>query len=100
MKSGYKIAWTDNALSELKATYKYLEENWTEREIKNLSIEIERTIKLISNDPKIFPISNKKKIRKVVVKKLNTLYYRENKENFVEILSFFSNRQNPKRKKI
>jgi len=100
MKSGYKIAWTDNALSELKATYKYLEENWTEREMKNLSIEIERTIKLISNNPKIFPTSNKKKIRKVVVKKLNTLYYRENKENFVEILSFFSNRQNPKRREI
>jgi len=100
MKSGYKIAWTDNALSELKATYKYLEENWTEREMKNLSIEIERTIKLISNDPKIFPISNKKKIRKAVVKKLNTLYYRENKENLVEILSFFSNRQNPKRREI
>ncbi len=30
MKSGYKIEWTDNALSELRNTYKYLEDNWTE----------------------------------------------------------------------
>ena len=44
MKNGYKIEWTDNALSELKATFKYIEDNWTEREIRKLSNEIERTI--------------------------------------------------------
>jgi len=31
MKSGYKIEWTDHALSELKQTYQYLEENWTSK---------------------------------------------------------------------
>lgn len=34
MKSGYKILWTDHALSELENTVIYLEENWTERELK------------------------------------------------------------------
>jgi len=53
MKSGYKIEWTDNALEELKTIYQYLEKNWTEKELRNLSTEIERTIKLISNNPKI-----------------------------------------------
>lgn len=33
-------------------------------------------------------------IRKVVIKKFNTLYYRQ-KEDRIEIISFFSNRQNP-----
>ncbi len=37
MKSGYKIYWTDNALAELKETFEYLEKNWTEKELKNLS---------------------------------------------------------------
>jgi len=95
MKSGYKIEWTDNALEELKTIYQYLEKNWTEKELRNLSTEIERTIKLISNNPKIFPVSDKMNVRRVVIKKLNTLYYREVKEYKVEILSFFSNRQNP-----
>lgn len=100
MKSGYKIQWTDNALNELKATYKHLEENWTEKELRNLSTEIERTIKLISNNPQIFPISDKMNIRKAVIKKLNTLYYRETEKNIIEILSFFSNKQNPSKRKI
>ncbi len=32
--------------------------------------------------------------------RLNTLYYREKENNKVEILSFFSNRQNPDKRKI
>ncbi len=100
MRSGYKIEWTDNALAELKATYQYLEENWSERELMNLSLEIENTLRLISDNPKIFPISKEKKIRRVVVKKFNTLYYRASKNKRIEILSFFSNRQNPNKIKI
>ena len=100
MKSGYKIEWTNNALAELKATYQYLEENWTEKELRNLSTAIENTLKLISENPKLFPISERKRIRKVVVKKWNTLYYIEQKNNSIEILSFFSNRQDPAKRKI
>jgi len=79
----------------LKTTYQYLEENWTEKELKKLSLEIERTIKLISDNPKIFSVSDKMKVRRAIIKNLNTLYYKEMKGNRIEILSFFSNRQNP-----
>jgi plasmid stabilization system protein ParE len=99
MKNGFNIFWTDNALSELKETFAYLEKNWTEKELKKLSLEIERTTKLISQNPELFPVSNKTKVRKAVLKKLNTIYYRvQNKDN-VEILSFFSNRKHPDNKK-
>ncbi len=100
MKSGYKVEWTDHALSELKQTYQYLEENWTSKELTKLSLDIERTISLISKNPKMFPISDKVNIRKVVVKKFNTMYYREKDNTSVEILSFFSNRQNPDSRKL
>jgi len=33
MKNGYNIKWSDHALAELKRTFEYLEENWTEREL-------------------------------------------------------------------
>ena len=100
MKSGYKILWTHHALSELKATIEYLEKNWTERELKIFFRELDHTIELISRNPKIFQQSKKRKnIRRAVVSKLNTLYYRENNDT-VEILSFFSNRQDPDRIKI
>jgi len=99
MKNGYKIEWTDNALSELKTIFEYLEKNWTEKELKKLSNEIERTINLISSNPKLFPISEEKNVRRAVVKKLNTLYYREKHNNNIEIISIFSNRQNPNKRK-
>ncbi|WP_299205357.1 type II toxin-antitoxin system RelE/ParE family toxin [Brumimicrobium sp.] len=96
MESGYNIFWTDHALSELADTYEYLELNFTPREMKNLSLEIDQVLQLISKKPKLFPISESLEIRKVVIKKYNTMYYKVNK-NQIEIISFFSNRQSPER---
>ena len=81
------------ALSELEATYNYLEENFSEREMKNLAVEIERVLQLISNNPSLFMDSNKAEIRKVPILKFNTLYYWKVNKSTVEILSFYSNRQ-------
>jgi len=100
MKSGFKIFWTDHALSELEETIEYLENKWTERELKIFSAKLDHTIELISKSPEIFPTSNEKNgVRKAVVEKYNTLYYRINNKN-VEIISLFSNRKNPNKKII
>jgi plasmid stabilization system protein ParE len=100
MENGYKILWTDNALEELVATYEYLETNFSQKELNNLSKEIEKITFLISMNPTLFSESEYSEgIRKVVILKYNTLYYRI-KNNAIEILSFFSNRQNPNKRKI
>lgn len=100
MKSGYKIFWTDHAISELKETIEYLENNWTERDLRTFSTKLDHTIQLISKTPEIFPASfEKKNIRKAVVEKHNSLYYRIH-NNSIEILSIFSNRKDPYKKKI
>lgn len=100
MKSGYKILWTDHALSELENTIAHLEKNWTERELRNFSHELDHTIELISKNPELFQVSRKKKnTRRAVVARFNNLYYRLN-EDSIEILSFFSNRQDPEKIKI
>lgn len=95
MENGYEIYWTDHALKELKKTYNYLELNFTETELRKLSIEIEAVLRLISTTPDLFPMSNSIGIRRVVIKKFNTMYYRK-KNKRIEILSFFSNRQRPR----
>lgn len=95
MKSIYEIEWTEHALSELNETFDYLNTNWTEKEKKKLALKIEKTLHLISNNPEIFPKSFRcENVRKVVVTKHNTLFYRE-KKGRIEILSFFSNFKNP-----
>ena len=68
MESGYNIVWTDNALSELRITYRYIEENWTEKELIKLSEEIERTISLISKTLIYFLRQKAKKSEKLLLK--------------------------------
>ena len=100
MKNGYKILWTDFALKELEKTIEYLEENWTEKELRNLAVKLEEILNLISRNPDLFQVSDfKKEIRRAVVLNHNTLYYRV-LNNDVEIISFFSNRQNPRQRKL
>ncbi|TAE38118.1 MAG: type II toxin-antitoxin system RelE/ParE family toxin [Sphingobacteriales bacterium] len=100
MKNGYKVFWTDFALTELQNTIEYLEENWTEKELRNLAIKLEATLILLSQNPNLFQVSDdENKIRRVVILTHNTLYYRII-TNKIEILSFFSNRQNPNKRKF
>jgi len=91
---------TDHAISELKDTLEYLGEDWTEKELSNFSKELDHTIELISKNPELFQVSKKKKeVRKAVVARYNNLYFRT-KNDTVEILSLFSNRQDPDKIKI
>lgn len=69
MGSGYKVFWTNHALNELAETYIYLENNFNARELKKLSISLDKTLKLISKFPEMFPLSNHKQIRRVIIKK-------------------------------
>jgi plasmid stabilization system protein ParE len=100
MKNGFRIRWTDNALKELEETIAFLETNWTEKELRKLSNTLDKTLNLISQNPYIFQSSDfKKDIRRAVILSLNSLYYRI-KDQDVEILSFFSNRQKPTKRKL
>lgn len=93
MSSGYKILWTKHALTELNETISYLEANWSEKEIKKLFLQLEKTLQLIAFNPFLFQESKKKSgVRRAVILKLNSLFYRV-KDNKIEILSFFANRK-------
>lgn len=96
MINGYRVFWTDNALDELKATIEYLQLNFSEIEVSYLARKIESILLNISNFPELYPASvNSNNVRRVVVARFNTMYYRINNDNKqIEILSFFSNRQN------
>ncbi|MCF8459864.1 MAG: type II toxin-antitoxin system RelE/ParE family toxin [Flavobacteriales bacterium] len=61
-----------------------------------LSQEIERTIVLIGKNPQLFQKTNKPKVRRVVVRKLNSIFFHiDESKKQVTIVSFFDNRQDP-----
>ncbi|NOS94366.1 MAG: type II toxin-antitoxin system RelE/ParE family toxin [Cyclobacteriaceae bacterium] len=61
MKSGYKLLWSDRALSDLQNIINYLTENWSEKEIQNFARRLDKRLDLISINPALFPKTSKKK---------------------------------------
>ncbi|MGB4775265.1 MAG: type II toxin-antitoxin system RelE/ParE family toxin [Daejeonella sp.] len=75
MKNGYKILWTNFALEELEKTINYLEEHWTEKELRNFTSKLEETLRFLSQNPSLFQVSDiKKDIRRAIILSYNTLY--------------------------
>ena len=99
MEKGFEILWTDLALEELSETVEYLEREFSQKEIDILGDEIERISSITSQNPNIFPNSDRLQTRKAVILKFNTLYYRIMNDK-IEIVSFFLNRQSPDKMKL
>lgn len=77
MKGVYKVVWTDHALDELRRTVASLEAKFFEREIQRLADKIESTLSLIATHPSMFSEStNRKGVRRAVILRFNSLYYR------------------------
>lgn len=95
MKNTYKLVWSDEALNNLQGIIDYLENSWTEREIKKFAQLIDKQLILIKNNPFLFAESNKSDgLRKSVLSRQITIYYRIlNYE--IRIITLFDNRQNP-----
>lgn len=51
--------WTNHALAELEKTIEYLKINFSEKELKRLAHKIEGITELISQNPNLFPHSDK-----------------------------------------
>ena len=100
MQSGYKIFWTAEALKNLRQIIKYLEENWSEKEIKSFVRKLDKRLNLISVNPKLFAKTEvKKNVRKSVLTKHTVIYYLFEDE-LVKILTIFDPRQHPSKLKL
>jgi len=95
MKSGYSIIWSVEANQNLSDIISYLESHWSEKEIRNFFIKLEKALMLIAERPFIFQASDKrKKLRRCVLTKQTSIYYKP-ENNCIYIVSLFDNRQNP-----
>ena len=92
-----KIVWTPIANKGLDDVIKYLEENWTSKEILNLEQKIENLINAISKFPEICPATSAHKfIRKGLVDKNNYIIYRiKPRRKIIEIINFRGTQQKP-----
>jgi len=91
------IIWSPLSQKDFESISEYLHDNWDDK-VVNLFIEItDKLVLHISINPRQFPIIHKKKkIRKCVITKHNTLFYLDRKD-FVDILRIYDTRQNPQK---
>ncbi len=90
-----QVIWSPHSENDFSGILEYLQKNWDNMVLINFIDIVDELINQISLNPKQFPIIQKqKKIRKCVITKHNSMYYRENKGS-VDILRIFDNRQDP-----
>lgn len=92
--SDYQVVWTSKAKLDFNENIIFLLENWTEREARKFTKKAMSAISIIENSPYAFQETDFKNVRKVMVVKPISLYYRIN-QNTIELLRFWGNRKNP-----
>jgi plasmid stabilization system protein ParE len=92
-----EIVWSPDAEKDFEEILEYLQLKWSNRIIRRFINKVDDNIELIVEEPKIFPLINEElQIRKSVITKQNTLFYRENADK-IEIVRLFDTRQDPKK---
>lgn len=91
-----QIIWSPLSETDFSKILQYLHENWDENVAVQFIDLTENILDQIAINPRQFPvIFKKKKIRKCVLTKHNTMFYRVNKTQ-IDILRIFDTRQDPK----
>jgi len=96
MRSTYRVIWSKRAASDLQSIVEYLEENWTDKEIRSFFKKFDLAIQAVKSYPEAFPAAKKNKVRRVVLTKQITMYY-DVLEEEIRIVSIFDTRQNPEK---
>ncbi|MCW3787743.1 type II toxin-antitoxin system RelE/ParE family toxin [Plebeiibacterium sediminum] len=90
-----QIIWSPSSEKDFEDILDYLSRKWSKNVAYQFIIKTEILLNQIANNPKQFPIINKQlKVRKCVLTKHNSLYYKIT-TNHIEIIRIYDTRQNP-----
>ena len=94
------VRWTIEAEQSFEKIVKYIDEEWTFREVQSYVIKVNQLIESIRLYPYQYRKLSKYNIRIAVIGKHNSLIYRVNEsDEIIELLVFWNHRNNPKRMK-
>lgn len=97
-----EVIWSAKAKITFFSVIDYLNDNWSKKEMIQFNHRTQITINAIVKNPGIFSISaTNKEIRRAVVDKNNSFFYRIDTYNQkIHLLTFFDSRQDPKKLKL
>ena len=94
-----EVRLSKRAMKKLDSLLVYLENEWSTKVKHNFILKLDKSLKQIQKLPDSFPESEKiKGLRKCVVTKQTTVFYRYS-DTSIDVITIFDNRQNPKSQK-
>jgi plasmid stabilization system protein ParE len=94
-----EIVWSDDAFMDYHQNIDYLLKEWPERVTLEFIEDVEAVIGLINQHPELYPLTEYLGIRRALVRKQITLFYRI-KGNEIQLIRFWNNYQDPKKLKL
>jgi len=93
----HKITWSSLAIKTYVNNVEYLKKEWTEQEVINFMVAVQRKLFSLSLQPRSGIITNKRRnIRKTIVNKRIVLIYRHKpQKNEIELVRFYNTYQRP-----
>ena len=94
-----KVRWSNRANTDFNNILEFLFKNWSIKEVENFINKTDEVILKIQHNPELFIKSAKRpNVHKGFVTKQISLFYKVNrKKQEITLLSFWDNRQNPKK---
>jgi len=90
-----QIIWSPSSENDFAEILEYLQRKWNNKVAFQFISKTEYLLNQITENPTQFPLINKQlKVRKCVLSKHKSLYYRVNTTN-IEILRIYDSRQDP-----
>jgi plasmid stabilization system protein ParE len=89
-----KIIWSDEAITDYQQNIDYLLKEWSEQVATEFIEDVETVIELIKSHPELYPLTDYKEIRKAVIRKQITLFFKS-KERVIHLIRFWNNYQDP-----
>jgi len=87
-----KIQWTKRAITSFEDIVEYIEENWSEASAKKFVQKTDKLLEQIAENPEICLEIEGANVKRAVITKQTSLYYRVFGK-FIRLITFWDNRR-------
>jgi plasmid stabilization system protein ParE len=94
-----EVIWSDEAIGDYQQNIDYLLREWSEQVAIEFVEDVEGVIELIKIHPELYPLTDYQAIRKAVISKQVTLFFKSNRRE-INLIRFWNSYQDPKKLKL
>jgi len=92
-----ELSFSKKSINEIREISEYIEDKWSYRVKVEFLEKLQLNLDYIASNPENFQKAEHEDLRKCVVTKQTTIFYKIASQNKIHIVSVFDTRQNPKK---